>query len=212
MYISVDNYKEMYLLGKSASAVTEEIEKIRREIAKVKNKLESPANAHDARSYSTENTAIDAYKKYLAAAIKYYSEITEGESALSEEEKASMVFDSQVDDISCVTLTVGRYLQDKYELMLEGDRAELSEIHLGSDVVRKAVNPVSSREVIRALHIGEWKDNYTPDQYGCTLNEPTRWQVRIDYYGVSAPRFFDGVGVFPYNFSLLARLMNADIF
>lgn len=211
MYISVDSYREMYLLGKDFKTVNEEIEKIRREIAKTKKKLESPANLYDLRTRLTEGVAIEVYKGYLSAAMDYLSDITDSRAELTEEEKASLIFDSTVDDICCVTLTAGRYLQDKYELTFEEGTAQICEIHLGEDSVCRAVDPLASREAIRSLHLGEWRESYTPAQYGCTLNEPTRWQIRVDYKNGSAPRFFDGTGVFPYNFYTLVRLFGADI-
>ena len=63
----------------------------------------------------------------------------------------------------------------------------------------------------RALHLALKMLLNLPEHYGCTLNEPTRWQLRVDYLSGSAPRFFDGVGVYPYNFSSLARLFGADV-
>ena len=211
MYISVDNYRQMYLDGKDKEIILEEIVKIRHEIAKAKNKLESPANEYDNRSYPLERGVVDVCRDYFEAATSYLSEITGEAAELTEEEKASLIFDSMVDDISCVTLTVGRYLQDKYELTFNGDDAELTELHLGSETLVKKIDSAAAKEIIRSLHIGEWKDNYTPEQYGCTLNEPTKWELRIDYTGGAAPRFYDGIGVFPYNFKSLLRLMNADI-
>ena len=211
MYISVENYKGMYLNGKDAEALRDEIEKLRREIAKVKNKLESPANSYNVRMLSADADAVNVYKGYLSCAIEYLSDISGNSPEYTEEEKASMVFDSAVGDISCITLTAGRYLQNKYELVLTDDKAILTELHLDEEAVSREINIIAARETIRSMHFGEWRESYLPEHYGCTLNEPTRWQLRVDYLSGSAPRFFDGVGVFPYNFSSLARLFGADV-
>ena len=211
MYISVEKYEEMYLLGKSPAQLSDEINKIRREIARAKNKLESPANVYDNYAYPGETSAIDVYRAYLNTAMNYYAESEGVPCDLTEEEKASLIFDSSVSDISCITLTVGRYLQDKYELTFSEGGAEIQEIHLGEAPISKSVDAEKTRRLVFALHIGEWKENYTPEQYGCTINEPTKWQLRIDYSTKSAPRFYDGVGVFPYNFEALAKLLGADI-
>lgn len=211
MYISVEKYEEMYLLGKSPAQLSDEINKIRREIARAKNKLESPANVYDNYAYPGETSAIDVYRAYLDTAMNYYAESEGVPCDLTEEEKASLIFDSSVSDISCITLTVGRYLQDKYELTFSEGGAEIQEIHLGEAPISKSVDAEKTRRLVFALHIGEWKENYTPEQYGCTINEPTKWQLRIDYSTKSAPRFYDGVGVFPYNFEALAKLLGADI-
>lgn len=212
MYISVDDYRETYLEGREVASVLEEIEKIRREIAKIKKKLESPANVYDKNyAYPSEAAVIDIYKGYLFEALAYVSRMTGEACELTEEEKASLVFDTGVDDIACVTLTVGSYLQDKYEILFNEDGAVLSEVHLGKGEIKKDIDSKRTRESLRALHIGDWKETYTPDQYGCSLNEPTKWQLRIDYNSGAVPRFFDGFGVFPYNFAALARLFGADI-
>ena len=211
MYISVDNYREMYLAGKDAPSVLEEIEKIRREIAKIKTKLESPANIYNSRAYPSEISAVEIYKEYIRAARDYVYELTGEICDLTEEEKSSLVFDSTVDDISCLTLTAGRYLQDKYELTFFDGYCEICEIHLGVEPISRRIDANSAREAIRSIHIGGWKETYTPEQYGCTLNEPTKWQLRIDYRTGACPRFYDGFGIFPYNFDLLVRLLGADI-
>lgn len=211
MYISVDDYREMYLSGRDASSVLEEIEKIRREISKVKAKLESPANVYEGNDYNSGSSQIEVFKGYISAARDYVFSLTGEPCDLSEEEKASLLFDSMVDDIECLTLTVGRYLQDKYELSFKETGAEICEMHLEKDSVCRSVDSSSARECVRSMHIGDWKDTYTPEQYGCTLNEPTKWQLRIDYKRGHAPRFYDGFGIFPYNFDVLARLLGADI-
>ena len=211
MYISLDNYREIYLKGKSVDQVLDQIEKIRHEISKTKAKLESPANAGNRLAYPSESSVIDVYKGYLNTAMEYVLLLGGEPCDLTEEEKTSQIFDSTVDNISCLTLTVGSYLQNKYELSFSTDKAELCEIHLGSDEVKTEIDFARAREKIRALHIGEWKETYTPEQYGCTLNEPTKWQLRVDYSNGACSRFFDGFGIFPYNFHALAKLLKADI-
>lgn len=212
MYISVDSYREMYLDGKDVKAITEEIEKIRREIAKTKNKLESPANVYDSRLYPSQGSVIDIYRGYLNAAFTTLAGLTGEDCEFTEEEKASLIFDTTVDDISCISLTAGSYLQDKYELTFGDEEAEICEMHLEKESVFRKIELTAARETVRSLHLGEWKETYTPEQYGCTLNEPTKWQLRIDYKTGAVPRFYDGAGVFPYNFDVLVHLLGADIF
>ena len=201
----------MYLKGKDAKNVLGEIEKIRREMAKIKAKLESPANAYDVYTYTSDCALIEVLRGYLAAARESLAEISENGLDYTEEEKASLIFDSSVDSISRLTLTVGKHFENKYELVLDGESATLVRTLSGKDSVEIDMNSAAAREKIRALHMGEWKESYLPEQYGCTINEPTKWQVRLDYSGSAAPRFYDGVGVFPYNFDALSRLLGAEI-
>ncbi len=211
MYISVENYREMYLNGKDAKTVLGEIEKIRREMAKIKAKLESPANAYDSYTYASDCALIDVLSDYLTAARESLAEISESGLDYTEEEKASLIFDSLVDSIERLTLTVGKYFEDKYELIFDGERATLVKTLSGKDAAALDVDCAAAKEKIRALRMGEWKESYSPDQYGCAINEPTKWQIRLDYSGKTAPRFYDGVGVFPYNFNVLSRLLGAEI-
>ena len=61
------------------------------------------------------------------------------------------------------------------------------------------------------LHFGEWRDVYSPEQYGCTLSDPEKWQLRIEYKNGSEPYFSDGVGIYPYNFEELCRILEVDV-
>ena len=211
MYISTENYEQMYLKDKDEKTIALEVEKLRREIDRVKTKLESPAYVRDSLAYPPESAVIDVYREYFELAADRLASLKGVTSVLTEEEKTSKIVNSMVEDISCLTLTVGRYLQDKYELKIEHNEAEIFKTRLGEGTTRKAVDKASALKVITSLYMGEWKEIYTPEQYGCTLNEPTRWEVRIDYVGKKSPRFYDGIGVFPYNFNILTDFLGADI-
>ena len=210
MYISVESYEAMYLNNKDVSVLEREVEKLRVEIARLKTKLESPAHRYS--GFSDDNGVVEIYRSYFDKAAEYLSEKLGGISVLTEEEKVARIIDSMTDDIECVTLTVGMYLENKYELNFSADHAEITEIHLGEAPITREGNKVILLEALRALHLGEWKANYLPEHYGCTLSEPTKWQVRIDYSGSAAPRFYDGLGIFPYNFSALCKMLGAEVY
>ena len=210
MFITVDDYEEMYLKGHSAEEILAETEKLRREIAKTKRKAESPSYIYNAKEFPTVADTVAIYRNYLARAVAILSD-TWDVCALTEEDKASAIFDSMIDSISCLTLTAGVYLQDKYEIIISGEEALLSNQTLGAEKVCKSVDKDKVLSSFRALFVGEWESVYVPENYGCTLNEPTKWQLRIDYCGTAAPRFYDGFGIFPYNFRSLQKIFEADI-
>ena len=210
MYISVESYEEMYLENKEVSLIELEVEKLRSEISRLKTKMESPAYRYA--SLPGDGGDIEIYRTYFEKAAEVLSNKLGGVNVLTEEERVALIVDSMIEDIECLTLTLGRHFENKYELRFEGESAEITEIHLGEAPAVREENKSAVLESLRALHIGEWKATYLPEQYGCTLNEPTKWQLRIDYRGGAAPRFYDGLGIFPYNFSSLCKLLGAEFY
>ncbi|MBQ9071286.1 MAG: hypothetical protein IJY23_08085 [Clostridia bacterium] len=210
MYITVDSYEEMYLKDRTEEEISLEVEKLRREIEKMKRRLESPSYVYDSHVFPSEADTVEIYRSYLERATDKLSLMC-GKSVLTEEEKALSIFDSMIDSISCLTLTVGRYLQDKYEIEICGEEARLIKQSLGGEKSVSLIDKKATLDRIRAIRIGEWRDSYLPEHYGCTLNEPTRWQLRIDYMSGAAPKFYDGLGVFPYNFERFSKIFEADI-
>lgn len=211
MYISVDTYEEMYLKGKDAPEIETEVKKIRNEIAKIKRKMEMPSYAYASRTFPTDEQVIEICRGYLERAKDVLKRLLGLDDVSSEEEKAARYIDSMIEKISCLTLTVGRYLEYKFELEFTETKAFIRKIQLGEDTVVAEKDKNALISAIHDLHIGEWKQSYLPEDYGCTLSEPTKWQLRIDYLGGAAPRFYDGLGIFPYNFSALCKLLEANV-
>jgi hypothetical protein len=212
MYIGVENYKELYLNNKDEAQIQNEIEKIKREIEKLKFKMESPSYAYEKRTYPSERDTIVILRKYLDAAHSTLAKLHPDKIYASIEEMKSDTFDLTVNDISTVTLTVGAHFQYKYDIHLSESLVKIREVHIGKDILMSENNPEYVRSKILDLKLGEWKREYLPEQYGCTLSEPVKWQLRIEYSGGSAPRFFDGLGIFPYNFDDLLDLFGIDCF
>ena len=210
MYISVESYEEMYLKNKEVGVIEREVEKLRSEISRLKIKMESPAYRYA--SLPTDGGDVEIYRTYFEKATEVLSERLGGVSVLTEEEKVALLVDSMLEDMECLTLTLGRHFENKYELRFNGESAEITEIHLGEAPCVREGNKRELLSSLEAMHIGEWKASYLPEQYGCTLNEPMKWQVRIDYRGGAAPRFYDGLGIFPYNFSALCKLLGAEVY
>ena len=211
MFISAQCYEELYLDGKDEKAIFAEVEKIRREIAKLKQKMESPSYRAEIHPYPSEGDTVAKYREYLERALDKLSDIREGESIRTPEEERSRAFNGRIDRIAAVTLTQGRYLQYKHELSFEDGTAYLKTFHLDSEPTVKEVSEEKMKLDIEKLYLGEWKSSYSYDSYGFAVNDATRWQLRIDYFGKINPVFFDGVGIFPYNFDDLLRLLEAEM-
>ena len=209
MFISADYYQELYLNEKDENAVLAEVEKIRKEIGKLKNKMESPSYAYEMHPYPSEAETVSKYREYLERALDRLSELR-GEEARSEEEIRSVEFNRSLLDISAITLTMGRYLQYKHELSFTENTATLKTFHLDSEPTVDDKDHAECIDSISRLYLGEWKHSYMPVDYVFTVSEATGWQLRIDYKGKKAPVFYDGRGIFPYNFNSLLKLLDAD--
>ena len=210
MFITVDDYEAMYLKERCEDEILAEVKKLRREIAKIKRKAESPSFMHDAKEFPTAADKVAVYRAYLRRANSCLFEKYEI-SVASESERASEIFDSMIESISCLTLTAGVYLERKYEISITPSGAVLSKQTLGEEKISKEVDREKIISSFESLFVGEWESVYLPENYGCTLNEPIKWQLRIDYSGGAAPRFYDGFGIFPYNFRGLQKIFEADI-
>lgn len=212
MYISVDCYYDIYLKGKDKKAVLEEIEKLRAQIARIKLKMESPSYSVEINPYSTDASDIAQYREYLHTAVSVMksSFSIPCKDILTESEVADIEFNKNVDNISSVILTMGRYMQYRYELSLSEHTAVLKTEHLNSEVSEKDVDIADARDMLRELHLGEWKEKYTSDCYGYSLSEPTLWKLRVEFRNGIKPFYSEGVGIFPHNFNLLCRLMGVD--
>lgn len=210
MFISVDTYEEMYLKDKDAKVVENEVQKLRNEISRIKRKMEMPSYVYSEKRFPTDDQIIEMCREYFKKAIEVLGSFIGADNALTEEEKSAALTDSMTYDISCLTLTVGRHFEYKFELDISDLGARIMKTRLGEETTVEEKDRDAMLSGIYALHLGEWKASYMPQDYECTLNEPVKWQVRIDYYGAAAPRFYDGVGIFPYNFSMLCKLLGAE--
>ncbi len=210
MNISVECYEELYLKDKDAEAIIGEVENIRRHIERIKYEMEAPAYAYENRSFPSRALDVAMYRKYLERALEYLSSVRGEISLLSEEEKASRLFDRECENISCVSLTIGRYLEQKYELVLRESVCTVMRLRLDGEPEYSELDLEDTVSKLYDLHMGEWHESYTPEQYSCTLDEPSKWHLRIDYKNGAVSRTFEGLGIFPYNFDALLKILGAD--
>ncbi|MBE6635462.1 MAG: hypothetical protein E7617_04605 [Ruminococcaceae bacterium] len=211
MYISVDSYYDMYLKDKSLDVVNSEVQKLRSEIERLKRKMESPAYAYESDVSVSGLEVVGIYRGYLKAALAELAKKQGVSSVLTEEEKRAMIIDSMLPDMTVLTLTVGCYLQYKYRLSVTESTATVTSSVLGGEAHTREVDRDKILSELSELHLGEWRDVYSPEQYGCTLSDPEKWQLRIEYNNGSAPYFSDGVGIYPYNFDELCRILEVDV-
>ena len=201
----------MYLDGKDTAAVEREVRHLRAEIARRKEKMESPATAFEERRFPTPGVNVSICREYLNLALDYLSEINGGSDVRSEEEKAASIIESLNSKIKAITLSVGTDSQKVYKISISENSAHLIANTAGEAISSSELDRFGVMEVIDGLRMSEWKAEYTPEQYGCSLTSPAAWMVTVDYNDGIASREYRGRGVTPYNFDILLRLMGAEI-
>ena len=211
MYISVEDYYDMYLKDKNEETVAMELEKMRMSIDDLKRKIESPLYSYGSGMPISEGSVVAIYRDYFNRAADHLAKMRGIASVLTEEEKRALIIDSMLPSLSALTLTVGSYLQYKYTLSVTDTSAFVTFNSLDGRSERRELNRDAVLAELAELHLGEWRDLYTPEQYGCTLNDPDKWQIRIEYKNGSAPYFSDGIGIYPYNFNVLCDILGVDV-
>lgn len=209
--ISQNYYEEMYLKGKDVAAVEREVRHLRAEIERRKRRMESPATAFEERRFPSSGVNVAMCREYLNSALRYLCEINGGTDVRTEEEKAAGIIEALNVKIKSLKLEVGENPEKVYSIVISDNSASLTASVGGEMFNETELDRFGVMEVIDGLCMSEWKAEYAPEQYGCTLNSPTEWNLTIEYNDGIASREYKGKGVTPYNFDILARLFGADI-
>jgi len=209
MLLGKDIYRDMYLDGKDAQAVRGEIKKLKSEIERLKYKMESPSYPYETHPFPTERDQLGACVGYLSEAREALSLLGE-EDELTDTELMAKDFANNLQSIRKISLTIGIYLDSFYEVRLYPDRALLTRVCRGIESVEISLDRANFLKEISALDIGAWRDCYLPEHYGTGFSEPVRWRLLVEYNDGIAPRFYEGNGVFPHDFSGLCRLLGVD--
>jgi hypothetical protein len=206
MYINAQVYEELYLKGQPIEAVEREVSKMRAELERLKRKMESPEyRTSDYAKYPSEQESISATRQYLNAALLYLAEMKGDNSVLTEEERTAAVIRSLRMHIESITLAIG---DSTY--VIDMINAVVKVIRDGAVVETHEYNRHQLLSVITDLRIEEWREIYSPEDYGCTLAAPEYWSLEVNYGDATEPRMYRGEGVYPYNFNLLKRLLHIN--
>ena len=206
MYINASVYEDLYLKGKPIEDVEREVFKMRAELKRLKYALETPVNYGESLSRaSSKLESINVTREYLNRALLYYAELKGDNSVLTEEERVSATLRSLRMNVRSVTLNLGGSV---YVIDILGSKI-LTLSESGDPDVRKC-DRSQLISAVADLRIEEWRENYTAEDYGCTLIDPVSWSVEV-YYGEEIPmRTHRGEGVYPYNFNALRRILRIN--
>ena len=162
-----------------------------------------PFETHPFPSESDQLTACRSYLSEAYESLKLSGIPIEP----TEEELLEENFEENASAIRKVSLAIGTYLDRCYELRIYDEEARLCRIADGIKSVEVSLDKDKALRTLLDMHIGEWRDTYLPEHYGSSFSEPTRWRLLIEFSNGHAPRFFEGVGVFPYNFEKIKKLL-----
>ena len=206
MYINAAVYEDLYLKGQPIEVIEREVAKMRTELARLKRKMESPEyESGDYAKYPSEQESISATREYLNAALLYLAELKGDNSVLTEEERTAAVVSSLRMQIKSITLAIRN---NTY--VIDMQKAFIQVISNGAVIETHECSRPQLLSVITDLRIEEWREVYSPEDYGCTLVDPVYWSLEVNYGDAMAPRMYRGEGVYPYNFGLLRRLLHID--
>lgn len=218
MMLTVDEYNDWYLKGKSLSEIMMEIEVLRKTMASLKSKMENPKYNKEECCLPSDKMQICATRAYLKRAKEAYAEAG-GVYEPTKAEKKAADFAARIPLIDKIVLNI-----DSFNLGLEtrtvrfrGDRTYLKinnpfYSYLSRKTCRHQL-PIS-RELflksITSLYIGEWKPKYYVKRFGYIVIDGSEWSLEIYFSDEDKPFKVYGDNNYPYNFDDLYELLSFD--
>lgn len=218
MMLNVDDYYDWYLKGKSLPGIMREIEKLRKTMASLKSKMESPEYNKENNCWPNEKMQICATRAYLNRAKEAYAEAG-GVYEPTKAEKKAADFAARIPLIDKIILNI-----DSFNLGLEVRTVRFR----GERTYLKINNPfysypsgktcrhqlLISKELflqsIKGLNIGEWRPKYNVKRFGYTVIDGSDWSLEIYFSDEDKPFKVYGDNNYPYNFADLYELLSFD--
>ena len=218
MMLTVDDYYDWYLKGKSLPEIMREIEKLRKTMASLKSKMESPEYNKENNCWPNEKMQICATRAYLNRAKEAYAEAG-GVYEPTKAEKKAADFAARIPLIDKIILNI-----DSFNLGLEVRTVRF----MGERTYLKINNPFYSypsgktcrhqlpisRELflqsIKGLNIGEWRPKYNVKRFGYTVIDGSDWSLEIYFSDEDKPFKVYGDNNYLYNFADLYELLSFD--
>ena len=203
MLISAECYYDLYIKGKEKEVIVGEISTLRNEMARLKQKLESPYYEYEEHPFPGERSQLCACREYLSMARAEL--LSFGEDCYSEEELACERMLERLDGLTSLTLEM---TGETYGVTFEGERAVLGKHSVGGEK-RLTFDRAELILGLKSLYIGEWRSQYLPRDYGCVEPSPKPWELRLCFEGGDVA-VYSGISVYPYNFSSLLDILSGE--
>lgn len=212
MMISPEGYYEMNLKGKSQQEIMTEIRSLKREIGRLKRKLEEHCFDQKVTMYPNPLTRISCSRDYLERAKQAYEEAG-GIYQLTKAELRDKAFNDGLLFMKRFVFDIGGFFDgyDKRTYTISGEKVLFDLEH--SFYLKPSNLPVCEAFTkdefvsgITGLHIGEWKKKYVNP----LVLDGTQWGVDIEYADGRKPVHIYGSNAFPYNFDNLLEFLGID--
>ncbi len=212
MMISPEAYLEGELQGKPPAVLMQRVNALRREIARLKRKMEHPF--YTPLGDPSEDVRLSCTRAYLARA-KQALVAAGGACPQTAVERRDEVFNAGLADIERIELSIGGFLDGYgfHTVCLEDPvRYEhgSSPFLQSEEKLTETGAPVSRAEflaLLADLHIGEWRRSYDCSQYGICIEDGTQWRVTVTYRDGRRPFVREGSNAYPHNFKAFRALM-----
>ena len=210
MVISPEGYYEVSLKGKSQQEILKSIRSLKKEISQLKRYIEEHSLETE-KIYPTRLTRLKSKREYLERAIQAY-QAAGGQYIHTKAEQKSQDFDSALDSIQRLMLSIGGYFLgwETRTYTVAGDKVipdvdSFMWLKPGNLPVCHSFTRDEFIAGLKEIHIGEWKKNYDAP---CVM-DGTQWELEI-HFDNRKPLKISGSNAFPYNFRDLAEFLGFE--
>lgn len=217
MMISPEGFYESEIKGKDHDGITKVISRLKREIAMLKRTMEHPDYGTKTIMHPSESTQLLYTRLYLECAKKALAEVGEPYKPTAAEQRV-MDFDTNIKNISKITLRIGGFFVDRRTYTIKLDK----QLHFWvedmftptptSDDIA-ADYPMTKEEFFETfaeLHVGEWRKYYSTERFGYVVMDGTQWKLKIEYNNGHKTFTRSGSNAYPYNFRNLTELFGIE--
>ena len=219
MMISPEYYYEEELKGKTKEEIMRAIKKLKREISRLKYKMEHPDYREGPMMIPDEHMQLNMSRKYLNMAKLAYEEAG-GIYEPSNAEKKALKFQENIVHINKISFTIGGFFQGHTTYTIEiSDELKAYSYEMRNEVEKSLIlkdmdnlpyTVDSFRNELKRICIGEWRSGYDLERFGLSIRDGTAWELEIEYNNDIKPVSKHGVNAYPYNFDEFKRLFNID--
>lgn len=213
--LTLKEHWEKYLTNKSQSQITMHILSIKKEMNRLKRKIEQENIANFKTLPQKEGAQIRKLRLYLRDSYAALEDIG-GKYQFSASEKFAINFQNNIASIQKIEYSIGGYFSgyESYEVESDGERINiLFEPSHGNDSIEMPTEEANSRDKneflksVESLQMGEWRSEYKAKDYGFRIMDGISWEIQITYSNNLDRIEFRGDNVFPYNFSDFHKLV-----
>ena len=219
--LTVDQYYQKYLKGKEGLEVVSNIHELRDEIEKLKETIENPNNNRNI--LDNEINLLQVLREYHCKAEETLLNLGENYTP-SKLEQQDMDFNENLYALAKVTLSQHCFLGTSYgcEIELQDNcfKIEVSTFPLLVDEKsnRPKLEPYSEHlynkdrflSEMKELHIGEWREEYDIERFGCIVMDGVQWDLEFVFSNGFGPITINGNNSYPYNFNEFEKLFEID--